>query len=121
MIRYLPARHYLTFGIVALGLAAFSGWLGIGWTPGFIPCVLFLATAIILIALAYCPPIEIHPHHLSIGGRVLHWMDIRRVDRTRWISPLVVRLTLFDDSHVLLVFPGEVDACHDLLRRLRRG
>src|SRR5260221_12381715 len=42
MMRYLPARHYLSFGVVAFALAAFSGWLGLGWAPGFIPCVLFL-------------------------------------------------------------------------------
>ncbi|MGH9660627.1 MAG: hypothetical protein ACRD96_18905, partial [Bryobacteraceae bacterium] len=117
----MPARHYLIFGVSALVLAAFSGWIGLEWPPAFIPCGLFLLSASLLIVLASRPSIELHPHHLDIGGRVIHWMDIRRVDRTRWSSPLVVRLTLFDDSHVLLVYPGDIDSCHSLLRHVRRA
>jgi hypothetical protein len=121
MMRYLPARHYLSFGIVAFALAVFSGWLGLGWTPGFIPCALFLLSGAVLIYMAYRPAIELHTHHLSIGNRTIHWLDIRRVDRTGWVSPLVVRLTLFDDSHVLLIYPGNLDSCQALLRHLRRA
>ena len=47
-------------------------------------------------------------------------MDIRRLDRTGWISPLMVRITLFDDSRLLLVYPGDLDSCNSLLRHLRR-
>jgi hypothetical protein len=47
-------------------------------------------------------------------------MDIRRLDRTGWISPLIVRITLFDDSRLLLIFPGDLDSCNSLLRHLRR-
>src|SRR5262245_21922600 len=121
MIRYLPARHYLTFGIVALALAAFSAWLGMSWAPGFIPSGLFVLSAAVLVIMASRPAIELHPHHLSIGRRVIHWMDIRRIDRTRWESPLAVRLTLFDDSRVMLIYPGEPEACQALLRHLRRA
>ena len=49
MMRYLPARHYLSFGVVAFALAAFSGWVGLGWAPSFISCVLFLITGAALI------------------------------------------------------------------------
>jgi hypothetical protein len=121
MMRYPPARHYLSFGIAAFTLAAFSGWLGLGWTPGFIPCALFLVSGAILMYMAYQPAIELHPHHVSIGSRVIHWLDIRRVDRTGWVSPLIVRLTLFDDSRVVLIYPGNLDSCQALLRHLRRA
>src|SRR5262252_4559350 len=121
MMRYLPARHYLSFGIVAFALSAFSGWIGLGWTPGFIPCALFLLSGAVLVYMYYRPPIELHPHHLSIGNRSIHWLDIRRVDRTGWDSPLIVRLTLFDDSRVLLIYPGNLDSCQALLRHLRRA
>jgi hypothetical protein len=47
-------------------------------------------------------------------------MDIRRLDRTGWISPLIVRITLFDDSRILLIYPGDLDSCNSLLRHLRR-
>jgi hypothetical protein len=121
MMRYPPARHYLSFGIVAFALAAFSAWLGLGWAPGFIPCVLFVISGSVLIYLAYRPAIELHPHHLTVGNRTIHWLDVRRVDRTGWMSPLIVKLTLFDDSHVILIYPGNLDSCQALLRHLRRA
>src|SRR5260221_4423768 len=121
MMRYLPARHYLSFGVVAFALAAFCGWIGLGWALGFIPCVLFICSGAVLVYMAYRPVIEIHPHHLAVGPRTIHWLDIRRVDRTGWVSPLIVRLTLFDDSRVLLIYPGNLDSCQALLRHLRRA
>jgi len=120
MTRYLPARHYISFGIVALGLAVFSGWLGIEWTPAFLPAALFLASAALLLSLAVRPPVEIQESCLVIGKRVIPWIDVRRLDRTGWLSPLVVRLTLFDDETVRLIYPGDLDSCKSLLRSLRR-
>ena len=121
MICYLPARHYLSFGVAALSLAAFSAWLGLTWTPGFIPGALFLFSGVLLIYIAYQPAIELHPHHVSLGGRIVHWLDIRRVDRTGWESPLIVRLTLFDDSRVMVLYAGDLESCQGLLRHLRRA
>lgn len=120
MTRYLPARHYFSFGIVAMALAAFSGWLGWDWPPAFIPAILFLLSSILMFLMALRPAIEIHEGYLGIGKRVVPWMDIRRLDRTGWVSPLIVRMTLFDDTRLLLVYPGNLDSCNSLLRHLRR-
>src|SRR5579862_1875753 len=120
MTRYTPARHYLTFGMVAVGLAGFSAWLGMGWAPAFIPAGLFVCSAALLLALALRPAVEIHEGYLSIGKRIVPWMDIRRLDSTGWVSPLIVRMTLFDDSRMLLVYPGDLDSCNSLLRHLCR-
>jgi hypothetical protein len=120
MTRYLPARHYLTFGILAMALAGFSGWLGLDWTPAFIPAALFLCSSILLMLMAFRPAIEVHEGYLTMGKRIVPWMDIRRVDRTGWISPLIIRLTLYDDSRLLLVYPGDLDSCNSLLRHIRR-
>ena len=120
MTRYSSARYYLWFGIAAVMLAVFSGWLGWSFVWAFIPAVLSLATAAALFAMAFHPAIEVHEGHLSIGKRHIPWMDIRRLDRTRWISPLIVRLTLYDDTRMLLVYPGDLDSCNSLLRHLRR-
>jgi hypothetical protein len=120
MTRYGPARHYLSFGIMALALAAFSGWLGLEWAPAFVPAGLFLLSSGLLLVLALRPAIEIHEEYLAIGKRRVLWMDIRRLDRTGWISPLIVRLTMFDDSRLLVVYPGDLDGCNSLLRNLRR-
>ena len=120
MTRYLPARHYLWFGISAVVLAGLSGWLGTELPMALVPAGLFLLTAAILFLLAFRPPIEIHEGYVSIGSRIIPWMDIRRLDRTGWVSPLIVRITLFDDSRLLLVYPGDLDSCNSLLRHVRR-
>src|ERR1039457_5921333 len=95
MTRYTPARHYLTFGLVGVGLAGFSAWLGFDWTPAFIPAALFLLSAGLLLRLAIRPAVEIHVGYLGVGKRIVPWMDIRLLDRTGWVSPLIVRMTLF--------------------------
>ncbi|PWU00701.1 MAG: hypothetical protein C5B51_24605 [Terriglobia bacterium] len=120
MTRFLPARHYLWGGIAAVVLAGFSAWLGWGWAPAFIPAGLSLLTAAGLFVMAFHPAIEIHDGYLSIGKRRIPWMDIRRLDRTGWISPLILRVTLYDDSRFMLIYPGDLDSCNGLLRHLRR-
>ena len=120
MSRYVPARHYVSFGIVALALAGFAGWLGMSFNPAFVPAALFFLTAAMLLALAFRPAIKVYDAHLEIGKKIIPWQDVRRVDRTGWISPLVVKLSLYDDDTVMLVYPGEVDCCKHLLRTLRQ-
>ena len=129
MTRYLPARHYLWFAIAALLLSGLSLWWAMAWNPRawaaivltFLPAALFGLTASLLLVLAFRPPIEVHEGYLSIGRRVIPWMDIRRLDRTGWIAPLVVSITLFDDSRHLLLYTGNLDSCNALLRQLRRA
>jgi hypothetical protein len=120
MTRYLPARHYLWFGISAVVLAGLCAWLGTTLHIAYVPAGLFLLTASLLFILAFRPAIEIHEGYLAVGGRIIPWMDIRRLDRTGWISPLIIRITLFDDSRLMLVYPGDLDSCNSLLRHLRR-
>jgi hypothetical protein len=120
MTRYLPARYHLWFGISAVVLAGLSGWLGLSYQLAYIPAGLFLVTATLLFLMAFRPAIEVHEGYLSMGKRIVPWMDIRRLDRTGWISPLIVRVTLFDDSRLVLVYPGDLDSCNSLLRHLRR-
>src|SRR5215469_14535487 len=104
MTRYLPARHYLGFGISAVVFAGLVGWFAyaLHLNLAFIPAGLFVISSAILFTLAFRPAIEIHEGYLSIGKRIIPWMDIRRLDRTGRTSPLIVRLTLFDDSRMVL-------------------
>jgi hypothetical protein len=118
--RYVPARHYISFGVVALALAAFCGWLGLSWHPAFIPTGLFCVTAGLLLFLAARPEIKVYDTHLEIGSRIIPWQDIQRVDRTGWLSPLLVKLSFFGEKDTMLVYPGEVDCCKHLLRTLRQ-
>ena len=120
MTCYSPSRHYLTAGLTAAVLAVFSGWVALGWAPAWIAAVLFVASASILLILALQPAIEIYEHHLAVGKRIIPWTEIRRLDRTSWISPLIVQLTLTGDRRFTLVYPGDIDAGKSLLRHLRR-
>lgn len=121
MTRYVPSRHFLHAGLAALVFTAFSGWCGLSWPPALIPAALFLASAILLGFLALRPAIEVHESHLAIGKRVIPWADIRRLDRTGWISPLVVHVTLFDNRRRLVIYPGDPDSANSLLRHMRRS
>jgi hypothetical protein len=120
MTRYLPARYYLWFGIAAIVLAGFTGWMGLAFRPSLIPAGLFLVTAAFLFLMALRPPIDIHEGYIAIGRRIIPWMDIRRLDCNGRSSPLIVRVTLFDDSRLLIVYPGDLDSCNGLLRHMRR-
>ena len=123
MTRYTPARHYTWFGLGAVVLAGTFTWVAFNyhfpWV--FVPSVLAALTAILLFLMAFRPAIETHEGYLALGKRIIPWMDIRRLDRTGWVSPLVVRITLFDDSRQVLLYPGDLDACNALLRHLRRS
>ena len=120
MTRYSPARHYLWLGIAAVVGGATLTWVGLNFALSLIPAVLFVLTAAFLFVMAFRPAIDVHEGYLSIGRRIIPWMDIRRLDRTGWISPLIVRVTLFDDSRFYLLYPGDLDSCNSLLRHLRR-
>src|SRR5437899_2613649 len=111
MTRYLPVRHYVWFGLTAVALGLMSAWMGLAWPPAFLPAGLFFLTALLLLVMAFRPAIEVHEGYLSVGKRIVPWMDIRRLDRTGWISPLIVRITLFDDSRLTLIYPGDLDTC----------
>jgi hypothetical protein len=122
MTRYLPARHYLGFGISAVLLAAAVAWFAftLHLNLAYVAVGLFLLTAGLLFAMVLRPAIEIHEGYLSIGRRIIPWMDIRRLDRTALLPPLILRITLFDDSRLVLIYPGDLDSCNSLLRHLRR-
>jgi hypothetical protein len=122
MTRYKPAAHYFWFGLVAVALGCVSEWVGWNWQAPLrhVASGLFFLTAAALLALAARPAIEVWEGHLAIGRRIVPWMDIRRVDRTGWMAPLIARITLFDDSRVILLYPGDLVSCSGLLRQLRR-
>jgi hypothetical protein len=120
MTTYPPSRHYLTAGLVAVVLAVFSGWVAMQWAPAWIASVLFVGSALLLLILAIQPAVEVYDNHLTLGKRIIHWNDIRKLDRTSWISPLIVKLTLTGDRQVTLIYPGDIDSGKSLLRHLRR-
>lgn len=118
--RYIPSRHYLYAAFAAALFGAFSAWWGWRWPPAFVAAALFFVTAAALLCLWRCPAVEIHENEVRIGCRKISWRDIRRLDRA-WLSPLIVHITLFDNSRTFLIYPGDADSVNSLLRHLRRS
>ncbi len=118
--RYRPSRRYILFAVLAIVGTAFSAWTGLRWPATWLAAGLFGATAATLIALLCRPTIEIHETHLRLGRRVIYWREIRRLDRTGWIAPLAVTLTLSNDRRLVLLYAGDLDSSTSLLRHLRR-
>lgn len=119
-MRYTPSRQYLTAGLVSAGLAVISAIFATEWMIALVGAILFLLSAVAVMLLAFRPTIEIQEQFLVVGRRAIPWADVRRVDRTGWISPLAVFVTLVNDERLLLVYPGDLDAANSLLRHLRR-
>jgi len=117
--RYCCSRHYLWAGFAALGMTVFSAAVALSWPVAWIATGSLLASAFVVLYLALRPPIEIYDSHLKIGSRAIPWMQIRRLDRSSRL-PLIVRLTLADKTHILVVYPGDPESSNSLLRHLRR-
>lgn len=120
MIRFTPARTYLTASAVAFGMAAFSAWCAVAWLPAAIPAILFTLSASFVLWLGVRPAIEVREADLRVGGETIAWEEIRRVDQTGWISPMVAYLTLADGEKIRLLYPGETEQSNRLLRMIQQ-
>ncbi|HEU0121658.1 MAG TPA: hypothetical protein VFQ91_14110 [Bryobacteraceae bacterium] len=120
-MRYTPSRQYLTAGLVAAALAVVSAVFATEWVIALVGAILFLLSAFAVMLLAFRPTIEIQEQFLVVGRRAIPWVDVRRVDRTGWISPLALFVTLSTDERILLIYPGDLDAANSLLRHIRRN
>lgn len=118
--RYRASRNYLWAGLAAILLTAVSAWIALSWPFAWVATGLLLFSAVVVFTLAFWPAIEVHEQHLAIYNRRVPWPEIRQVDRTGWISPLAVSLTLADKGRILVLYPGDLESSTRLLRQLRR-
>ncbi len=120
MTRYLPSKQYQYAGAAALILALFCACFALNWPLAWIPTGLFLSTGAFLLALALMPAVEVYDSHLAIGDRLIGWNEVKKLDRTGFVSPLIMRLTLANNRRILLIYPGGLEASNSLLRHLHR-
>ena len=99
-----------------------DGWSPVwgGFSPAWIAALLFALPAAALLALAFRPAIVIYPQCLRIGRREIPWTQIHRLDQTGWNVPLILYLTMKDQTRVLVLYPGDFESSASLLRHLRR-
>lgn len=120
MSRYLPSRSYLSLGLIGLGLGFGCAAMVSRWPLAAIPTGLLLASAALNLFLALRPTIVLTNESLTFGKTSLRWTDIVRIDRTGWVSPLVVWLVLSDGSRKLLIYPGALRGSRRLSADLDR-
>jgi len=108
--RFAPSKHFLYMGFVAIMLGLMSGWVAWQWNPAFIPTVLFFSSALLLFWLSLHPVIEVTDRELLIGGKVVVWSSITKIETTGWLTPLVMKLTVENDRRVLIVFAGDLES-----------
>jgi hypothetical protein len=118
---FVPARLYARVGWAALAGSLVCVLCGFRAPLAFIPALLCAATASALFWLAARPPIRIGETQFNIGERAVAWREVREINRSRFISPLVLRIKLTNCRHKTLVYPGEPERIERLLLQLRKN
>lgn len=111
---------YLHAAVVAFLLSAVAGYVSLQFLAALVPAVLLFLSGLFLLLLYWRPVIEIYPTHLAVGDERYAWSQIREVDHSGWIAPLVVRLGFQDKSRLVLIYPGDLETATMLLRELRQ-
>lgn len=120
MTRFSPSRVYSIVALAGLLTAGFSAWCAFRWWPAWVPAGILLATALGALWIALRPSVEINESHLVVGRRTIAWEDVRRVDQTNWVTPMVVELTLRQGPRLKVIYPGLREQCGLLLRLIQQ-
>lgn len=118
---YLPSRLYARIGWAALGGTAVC--LLCGWRAplAFIPAFLCAVTAGVVFWLASRPSIRVSDTQFNVGERTIAWREVREINGSRLVSPLVLRIKLTNARKRLVVFPGEPERIARLMYQLRKN
>lgn len=120
MARFSPSRIYPIAALAGLFMTGFSAWVALRWWPAWIPTGLLFLGALGALWIALRPALEVNDSHLVVGRRTIAWEDVRRVDQTNWITPMVVDLTLREGPRLRVIYPGLRDNCGLLLRLIQQ-
>ena len=118
---YRPSRLYVRVGWVAAGGAIVCALCGLRAPLAWVPGVLCGITALLLFWLSLRPPIRVADNQLNIGERAIAWREIREVNSTRFVSPLILQLRLTNARSKILLYPGPPERIARLLFRLRKS
>lgn len=118
---YQPSRLYARVGWAALAGSAICVLCGFRAPLAFIPGFLCAITAASLFWLAARPAIRIGETQFNVGERAIAWREVREINSSRFVSPLVLRIKLTNSRRRTLVFPGEPERIARLLFQLRKN
>ena len=118
---FQPSRLYGRIGWAALAGSLVCVLCGLRAPLAFIPGFLCAATAGLLFWLASRPSIRIADTQFNVGERAIAWREVREINSTRILSPLVLKLKLTNSRRKVLVFPGEPERIKRLVYQLRKN
>ncbi|HEX4227801.1 MAG TPA: hypothetical protein VHZ07_03965 [Bryobacteraceae bacterium] len=118
---YLPSRLYARIGWAALGGSAVC--LLCGWQAplALIPAFLCAITSAVLFWLGSRPSIRVSDTQFNVGERTIAWREVREINGSRLVSPLVLKIKLTNARKRLIVFPGEPERIARLIYQLRKN
>ena len=117
---FVPSRLYSRVGWAALAGSAVCVLCGLRAPLAFIPGILCAATAAAVFWLAARPPIRIAETQFNVGERAIAWREVREINTSRFLSPLVLKLQLTNSRYKILIYPGEPERIEKLLFQLRK-
>jgi hypothetical protein len=118
---YAPSRLYARVGWAALAGAVVCILCGFRAPLAFIPGGLCALTAGGLFWLSVLPKIRVGTTQFHIGERTIAWQEVREINSSRFVSPLVLKLKLTNSRRKTLIFPGEPEQIARLMYQLRKN
>jgi hypothetical protein len=118
---YQPSRLYARVAWAALAGSLVCLLCGFRAPLAFIPGFLCAVTAASLFWLASRPSIRIGEMQFNVGDRAIAWREVREINSSRFVSPLILKIKLTNSRNKLLVFPGEPERIARLMFQLRKN
>ena len=118
---YRPSRLYARAGWIAVCGAVACILCGLRAPLAFIPGGLCAFTGAILFWLSTRPPIRVGENQFNIGERAIAWREVREINSSKFVSPLVLFLKLTNSRRKVLIFPGEPHRIAHLIAQLRKN
>ena len=118
---FAPSRLYARMGWAALAGSVVCVLCGFRAPLAFIPGFLCAGTSTFLFWLTARPHIRVGEHQFNIGNRAIAWREVREINSSRFVSPLLLKIKLTNSRQKLLIFPGEPERIARLLFYLRKN
>ncbi len=118
---FQPSRLYARVGWAALAGSAICVLCGFRAPLAFIPGFLCAITSAVLFWVAARPPVRIGETQFNIGERAVAWREVREINSTRFVSPLILRIKLTNSRRKTLIYPGDPERIARLMFQLRKN